>query len=305
LTWKCFWVYHENYRHRKIGTAADESTIGLDTVPDVRTGKLSQLMEAFYNAIKIKPSGEEYKMVSPEQHTGPLDPAKALVDYNHCIEETATVTTLNEDFLSLKIRELKKIGPLSSELYWLTAARLNELALLCAGTYADNYEVTAAGDLLFNPRKILVYTSDAPRGIIKERHSRLTDQFSQEGKTVQNVITWLKTEAIVDIKQLPILQYLYQRLSDSGCIARNYLESTMSRMTKIADALSFIAAWHLPDFFAFCQRLQQAAPDEKKFILSHLCNFDWQTFFELGREIEQWHQRHRCSKKFLIQCPPV
>ena len=244
-------------------------------------------------------------MVPSKPDTGPLDRVKALIAYNHCIEETATATTLSEDFLSLKIRELKKIGPLSSELYWLTAARLNELALLCAGTYADNYEVTAAGDLLFNPRKILVYTSYAPQGIIKERHSRLTDQFGQEGKTVQNVIEWLKTDSIVDIKHLPILQYLYQRLLDSGRIARSYLESTRLRMTKIADTLSFIAAWHLPDFFAFCQRLQEAAPDEKKFILSHLCNFDRRIFFELGREIEQWHQRHRCSQKFLIQFPPV
>ena len=38
--------------------------------------------------------------------------------------------------------------------YWLVAARLFEMSILLAGHYVDHCEFKAAGDLLFNPRRV-------------------------------------------------------------------------------------------------------------------------------------------------------
>ena len=92
---------------------------------------------------------------------------KILMDFNYLLEDVSSAMRLNEEFLEQKVSELEEVGPINGKFYWLTLARLNELTLLCAGNYADNFEFTAAGDLLVNPRCILVHIKNRIRPVIK------------------------------------------------------------------------------------------------------------------------------------------
>ncbi len=59
---------------------------------------------------------------------------------------------LNEDKILEVLSVLEYIGDETTPEYWLMVCRISEMALLCAGQYADGCEFSAAGDLLVNPR---------------------------------------------------------------------------------------------------------------------------------------------------------
>ena len=138
--------------------------------------------------------------------------AKILRDFNRLLEDVSSTMSLNEEYLEQKVSELEEIGTINGELYWLTHARVNELTLLCAGNYANNFEFTAAGDLLVNPRCIRIHIKNRIRPVIKKRHSKLTDQFRSVASTRGEVIQWLKKETLLEIKKEPLLPYLYESL---------------------------------------------------------------------------------------------
>lgn len=223
-----------------------------------------------------------------------------LFDYNRSLEETFSVISLNEKFFEKKICELEEIGQIREDLYWMTLARLNELALLCAGNYADNFEFTAAGDLLVNPRLILVHIKNRIRPVIKKRHSRITDQFKNVASTRGEVIQWLKKETLLEIKKEPLLPYLYESLKNSGYMSQEYLLSTDRRMKQIADVIALLWSLHLPDSHDFHQWLQHTTQSEREFIKSRLCNFDTRTFYDLGYDFHQIIQCEGYRSNFLV-----
>jgi hypothetical protein len=223
----------------------------------------------------------------------------ALFDYNALLEETSCAGCLNERFLEQKIRELDEIDSGRNELYWLTLARLNELTLLCAGNYADNFEFTAAGDLLVNPRLILVHIRNQSKPVRKKRHARLADQFKDAAGSGKEVIQWLKKETLLEIRNEPLAPYLYKRLEKSGYMSQAYLRKTERRMKQVADVIVLLSSLHLPSNHGFHHWLQHRTPSEREFIKSSLCRFDWRTFHDLGRDFYRISRGGGCKSKFL------
>lgn len=223
----------------------------------------------------------------------------ALIDYNYLLEKDSLVSRLNEKLIEQKVSELEEIGSTCRQIYWITLARLDELSLLCAGNYADNFEFVAAGDLLVNPRLMAVHMRNQVEPFIKERHSSLIEQFNYIARTRKGIIQWLKSETWIEIKKKPLWPYLYERLKSSGYISQEYLDSADRRMRQIADVIGFLSSWHLPDSHDFHQHLKHATPSEREFIKSKLCRFDKITFFELGYDLHQLIQHKEYKSKFL------
>ena len=112
--------------------------------------------------------------------------------YNRNLDNESHVGLLHEAVFEEKLRELEWIGRDRDHIYWLTLARLNELVLLCAGNYADSGEITAVGDLLVNPRLIVIHIKKRSQPVVKERHTALTQQFAHVAENRFGVIQWLK-----------------------------------------------------------------------------------------------------------------
>ena len=214
----------------------------------------------------------------------------AFSEYNASLEEDAAPSKLNEDFIESKLSELEQIESDCSEngeIYWLTYARLFELALLCAGNYADHFEFAAAGDLLVNPRLILIHFKSGCKAVKKDRHRKLTEQFHYVAGKREEVVTWLKQETVPEIVERTLLTHMHEQMARSGYLSKEYLDLVESRMERIADAIKFLASWHLADSSAFYLRVQFASPAEKGFIESNLCRFDKKIFFDLGQDLRK------------------
>jgi hypothetical protein len=212
----------------------------------------------------------------------------ALSEYNVCLDEEATPSNLCEGFIESKLRDLEQMesdGPENGKIYWLTYARLFELALLCAGNYADHFEIAAAGDLLVNPRLILIHLKSKSYPVKKDRHRRLTDQFRYAAGKGEAVRLWLKEEAVPEIVQKPLLAHMHDRMARSGYLSKEYLDLVETRMKRIADAIGFLASWHVVGNSALDLRSQCLRPSERSFVESMLCRFDKAIFFELGEDV--------------------
>jgi hypothetical protein len=225
--------------------------------------------------------------------------AGALIDYNYSLQKDCLVSSLNEELLEHKVSELEEIDSLREGPYWLTFARLHELALFCAGNYANNFELTAAGDLLLNPGLIAVHVRGRSEPVVKNRHSRLTRQFRRAGGTKTEVIQWLKKETLLEIKKGPLLPYLYENLKSSGYVSQQYLSSIDSRMRRIADAIVHLWSWHLPNRNDVLHGLHHANQSEKQFIESKLCQFDMRAFHDLGHDFHRIIQDEGYKSRFL------
>ena len=169
--------------------------------------------------------------------------------------------------------------------YWLTLARINELTLLCAENYANNGELTLVGDLLLNPRLILVHIRNENRPVVKKRHTPLTEQFRFAAETAQGVIDWLKTETCLEIKKDALLPHLHRRLEKSGYFRKEYFESVTRRKIKIAKLTGFISGIGSIESFDFYQWLQKAGPSDRELLKSKLCPCTRDFYFELGSRV--------------------
>ena len=226
-------------------------------------------------------------------------------DYNASLEQDAAPSNLNEDFIESKLYELEQIelDPSGTgEIYWLTYARLFELALLCAGNYADHFEFAAAGDLLVNPRLILIHFKSGCKAVKKDRHRKLTEQFRYVAGKRDAVVTWLKQETVPEIVEKPLLAHMHEQMARSGCLSTEYLDLVDCRMKRVADAIGFLASWHLGGSGAFYLRVQCASPAEKTFIESNLCRFDKGIFFELGEVLLRLAVDPHHKSRFLGDC---
>ncbi len=123
--------------------------------------------------------------------------------------------------------------------YWLLMARLAEMALFCAGNYAACGEITAAGDLMINPRHTLVHMKGAMRPIVKKRHGRLSAQLEIEQPIAGGVIDWCKRNVLAQVVEPALLPDLEARLAKSGFLSEDYLQSFRMRMRQVADAMRF------------------------------------------------------------------
>ena len=224
-----------------------------------------------------------------------------LIAYHTDLEREVCAGRINESFLKHRLDELEERWPFRDVLYWLSVARINELALYCAGNYADSLEFSAAGDLLVNPRLILVYTRNQVVPFKKDRHVPLTVQFAAEEAADPEVRRWLRDNAVVHVKEKPLLHHLYEQLKSSGCIAQHYLFSAENRMKRIAQTIGFLAAWKVSDRCELIRRLASISKEERSFITENLCRFSTELFDELGHEIYRvMGDRHYKSKFFCL-----
>jgi hypothetical protein len=222
--------------------------------------------------------------------------SNTLLDFNLCLNDSVPFE-LNENFIESKIDELGEIQN-SDSIYQLTQARITELTLICAGNYADNFEFSAAGDLLVNPRCIRVNINGVKEPVNKNRHLALTDQFNGVAKTETGIIRWLSKNTHLEISKKPLLPDLYERLKNAGIISAKYLDSVYRRMNKIADVIGFLSAYHLSESQILYKKLN-SSNSESDFIESNLCNFNFDLFFDLGREIERLIENDDYKSVFL------
>lgn len=183
--------------------------------------------------------------------------------------------------------------------YWLLAARIVEMALVCAGHYADNCEFSAAGDLLLNPRKIRVHVDDERGTITAKRHGRLSEQLNADGLPWRRFAAWMQRHARLEIAQKALLPEWVERMERSGVLSDRYLRCVRRRMTRVADTIGFLSAWGLSEFGQLHRRMQQVSAAERAFAEAHLCRFDRRTFDEIGRDIRRLAAHPETPSEFL------
>jgi hypothetical protein len=222
-----------------------------------------------------------------------------LVDFNVRLEQAARVHNFNEDCLERITRELEGFCAGRDGVFALTLARITELALYCAGSYTDDCEFALAGDLLVNPRLILIHIRNQGAPIAKERHGKIGDQFRHVDKSPQELIQWLKENTCLEIKKEPLLPHLYGELSRSGLLQSHYLASVEQRLQRIADVIGFLSAWHVPDSCRLRQRMRCVPEAEREFVSSSLCRFDLEIFHQLGHDLLQLLEDDQYESEFL------
>jgi hypothetical protein len=224
-----------------------------------------------------------------------------ILHFNYLLDKRSNYFSLNESALEDIIEQLDHLVYVKDVFYWLTLARINELALLCTENYANNGELALVGDLFFNPRLILVHIRGENRPVVKKRHTPLTEQFRFAGETVQNIIEWLKTETRLEIKTEALLPYLHQKLEKSGYFRKEYFESLTHRRIKIVELTGFLSGIGPIESFDFYQWTLKAGPSDLEFLKSKLCCCNRDLFFELGSQVRDLAQGP--SMPFEIQHP--
>lgn len=81
-----------------------------------------------------------------------------LIRFNELLDSTIDLKGLDEEFIALRLSELEDISKNSDVKHFhfiaLSFAKLMELVVLLAGTYADNCQILDFGNLIVNPRHI-------------------------------------------------------------------------------------------------------------------------------------------------------
>ena len=206
---------------------------------------------------------------------------------NNTLDKVAAPYVLNESQIEDWLDELKMQTDGRNPIYWLLLVRLNELALLCAGNYADNCEFSAAGDLLLNPRKIVVHFNDSKQSLIKKRHCSLTEQFRRQGQSRTSVLKRLADNATIEIKRPALLPHLYKIMQVSERVPGYYLDLAGTRMKRIAETIAFLASWQISDATELHRRISESTSETRVFIESHLCRFKNDLFFAIGDRIRR------------------
>jgi hypothetical protein len=218
-------------------------------------------------------------------HGDYLFESNPILVLNDALDDLKVPYAVNEKTIENFLDDLETFGNTRQSVYWLAMSRLLELTMVCAGHYADNCEFSAAGDLLFNPRKVLIHRQGFPNPLIKQRHGRLTDQLNQEQKQADPLLRRIKDEIRIEVAKPAIMPYLMEGIERSCQIASWYLQDAQERMKKIADTIGFLSAWSLSKFELFHHRMQKMSEKTRRFVVDHQCNFDTSYFVHLGHEI--------------------
>ena len=220
---------------------------------------------------------------------------------NEAIDHLNVPYDVNEQTIENFLQNLKAFETTPQPAYWLMMARLFELSLILTGHYADNCEFSAAGDLLVNPREVLIHRKGYPYPLRKPRHGRLTEHLNQK-ETCRKIVLFLaKHDVTVEVAQPAVLPYLYGLMESSCQIASWYLHEAQERMKKIADTIGFLSAWSLSKFEVLHHRLQKMTSKTSRFVADHQCNFDTHYFARIGREIHKLIENPKEHSEFLSQ----
>jgi hypothetical protein len=226
------------------------------------------------------------------------------MEFNAVLDRESRPENLDERFLERKLEELDGLDVGRGAPYWLTLARITELTLFCAGTYADNGELGAAGELLVNPRLILIHLRGELEPLVKERRRGVADQLRHLIPAADSVVGWLKGNTWVEMRKEPLLPHLHRRLEQSGFLARSYLESVDRRMRRIADVIAFLGAWHLPEGGDVSERLRYLPCQEWELVGENLCRFGRALFIGLGEELRRFGRNGTNTSRSTSESAP-
>ena len=137
---------------------------------------------------------------------------------NAALDAAGRSHVVNEDWMTAWLAQTEALAADRPE-YWLLLMRLTELALWCAGNYADAAEFSPAGDLLVNPREVWVAVGDRRQPLRKWRHGRMTEQFGPGELRPEARMAWLKSETRIAGSIQPLLPWLSATLEASGRVA--------------------------------------------------------------------------------------
>jgi len=189
-------------------------------------------------------------------------------DLNRLLDQQVVPYTVNETMIAAFRETLHGLGPSGSVCYWLLTARLAELALLCAGHYADCGEIGAAGDLLVNPRRVDIHVPGADRPIVKDRRRRLSEQFNPQSLPLPAFTAWFRQNAVSRVVEPALLPDFQACLEASGRLSAALLNAFQKRMSRVADAMRFASAG-------------------RAYKATYQCRFTDATYRLLGRDVER------------------
>ena len=231
----------------------------------------------------------------PHNLSGPVLSEKP---FNPYLDFETSLLNLNEDFLAQQFEILMAAPPKSEDLYALYLARLSELALYCAGRYADGGEIPAAGNLLINPRQVLVHIRGQRSPVLKERHTPMTEQFRSFARG-RDIKIWLKENVKLETVRLPLLPHLMELMNAGGRLAPDYLDSVDQRTRRVSETINLVMsclAWRDIDFFHY---LAGCRAEDREFIEKGLCSFDLKVFREIGLVIRHMEKNLSRGGRFL------
>ena len=222
-------------------------------------------------------------MLSTSQY--PIEQKRDLIILNRKLNSARVPHLINETFIAKFHTELITYQDPTSVYFWLLYGKLTEAALLCAGHYADNCEYSAAGDLLVNPRRILVHNKNSGASGLKKRHGSISEQFMPKGVDPAVFRKNFSSSMTTYIEEPALLPLMADTLTQSGVFCENYLHSINQRMKKIADTIAFLMAWSPDNTIELHERLSLTTPGSKKFIQCNLCRFHPAAFDAMEKEL--------------------
>ena len=220
-----------------------------------------------------------------------------LLTFNRSLDRD-TVDLPNEALLARRWDSLQGLEERDSPLFWLTVARLTELALKLAGDYADAGAFQAAGDLLVNPRRVDVYQRGTPLPTPKIRHGALSEQFA-DAIGDDNPVDWIKRHLLTHVKTEALLPQFLRMLAASGVMAADYVACIERRMGRVADTITFLNAWCISDCTDLQRRWAAADAEDRELIAVHRCHFTLHRFAALGDDVERWLCDEYHQSRFL------
>ena len=205
---------------------------------------------------------------------------------------------LQEEFLVNQMEQLESSGERdeSVEIYWLSMSRVMELALLCAGNYADFGLIREAGDLIVNPRYTEVHIDGSWEPVRVKRYERMTEQFTDYAPAGTNISEWLRDNThLVHVKG-PLIPDLYDMLKAADTLSESYLSSVYLRMQKISETMTFVMQGQRIDP---TYPLNGVIPEEKKFVEANLCRYNRKKFHQIGIDIGELIKDDNYRSRFL------
>lgn len=213
--------------------------------------------------------------------------AERLHLINREMQRQASSGWTDEERLTRLRHQLHEYAGPKGRAFWLTLARLSELALWWAGCLADAGEFQAVGDLLLNPPRKTLYVHGRPLPLRLDRHQALTEQVRPLAPEGANLVEWLKSQTMLVIEVDPLLPLLLDDLGQWPHRPPRTCHSFQLRLDRVVGALCHITSLNLPEGASVAQYMAMIRPEEAWIIEEHLCRFDLGRFNALGHALRE------------------
>ncbi len=209
-----------------------------------------------------------------------------LVRINASIDNSCQISLLNESRLEYLYRLLSECDS-GSYLYHLLLARVFELSLFLAGHYADHGEITAAGDLVVNPRKVNVYIHGAPGPIRKKRHETISQMLKSRVSLDQgeSIFEFIRNKTMTHVMEEPIIKELFDRMEASCWFTDHYIQVSVKRIENITHTMGYLFSCHLKPGETVLHYMERQDPSDRMDLEMNLCRFNLDYFYSMKKEI--------------------